>query len=1452
MEPLWKHYEIKKILSRYLAAVLCLSLFAVGCSVGGQGKDVDLSTAIPLLAIPAPTPSQFRPGEEPGSPAVGVPDTVPINNLFNLQPGQFAPMASMIGVIDPVGTSLPQDFDGDGILNDNETLSNFWVADYPLVEASIATPVTLKIEILQSTTQSNDEIVSEITSDETENTSDKGSENIHRTQTNLRTVQFQDTFDNQRSSSISQGFGSSTSGNFNSSLSSGGNTEQQLGVAYGESSSRSSNVSSGLERANRESGTVTKWKDKPFKDNLDSDAWSVKSNDAAKNARKFRKERQTKIDSSSVVLPNAGYVRAALYIKNLSVNMPVRLSNILASLMFENGAGELIPVQSFYLRNDDYSAFEVDVYGNTEFGPYVIELSNLNTAEVENAIARGYSPKIFIVDYDMSHVPDSNYRSALLNYSGDNVKIVEENAKGRTALVKIFAPGLREMYRVAAFSTDGNPPDICTGDQGAQAAPGVSLRTALKRISCSGTDIEFDNFVIDLGDILPDLAEYKMFVPGVKKIAGFESTIPCTEETHTGSDGVSRTACVQKPYSQWTDAERENAGAWVVYSNGTHYAHAEYDMDGTSKRIFNSPAPGDLEIPMFMGIDNTAWVGDTYEITFLSYRDLIIRAYGTDPFETTDSVAIDTAWNSVEIGVDSFDPDVNAQFLGQAGFGEKIELRISLNETAYLDPHFGPGVLSGSETIYSNFSYNPRTVTKRFRLDEIADFEISLGFGGERSDWFHIVRDIDEFDTLKPSSCGTSLDYVKQQFYLCVVLPSDHPYVDPDVSLINVYLRPALNAAYRETAWPLPFDEVRRFRAITRNAYDIGDTDIEVDSAIGQILVGDQIHFADDTATYFVNSLSEAGGVYSITLNTGLGQSMARANTAYVRANVTTPNMEFVMDTDFFTAWNLEHSGAPNPANWRNKEKAPLLASDSYSCGTADFHAVKCLGFATSYIAGNWMGNKNYGVPLWNAWSDGSDFLALLEDGLLSATTTSGKAMSFQPHFADTLVNTVVAGDQTDTRVVVSGNRAFSVWRSGTELRSRFIDVETGEPLHSTDFLVNDVTAAGEYHLSTSENGTRGLVVWKVEITNHVHARVFDFTNSSLAGSEIVIVAGAVDRPGIAAWNNTAMVSFDDPVTKQVHARYIDLSAAAVDGASFQVSSFQGPNAWHSNALSSIDGADGKAVVVWHNRQDGGASTSTYRGRSYDLATKQALTAEYLVIDNRLAIAAAPPGVVMAGNRALYTYTQLVDHVPANLTYGAVFDIRFGSIVGDIFIIDDLHVATTYEIDMAANGNRAVAVYNNASGNSNLYATVLNLDNGTRVNAVALQLNVTAAGQRGSPSVAIKDDVAYVVYETNIGGDYEIVGTQVDLTTATISELNFAVNAADYGSQLNPQIALNPNTGDGYISWESNDNTSDYDIRGRVADIDQRFKIQFGLNNFFSAPLIRRQYEVQANIKLDP
>ena len=147
--------------------------------------------------------------------------------------------------------------------------------------------------------------------------------------------------------------------------------------------------------------------------------------------------------------------------------MPVKISNVTCTLTFRTPAGEFLPIKTFKLRNEDYSEFNKEIYGDEELGPYTIEVANLNTAEVKKALANGYVPQIHVVSYDMHRVEDSNYNPGV-----NNLKIVEETVKGRTAIIKVAGINIRELYRVAAFDVNEN------GD----ISPGISLKKALFNI----------------------------------------------------------------------------------------------------------------------------------------------------------------------------------------------------------------------------------------------------------------------------------------------------------------------------------------------------------------------------------------------------------------------------------------------------------------------------------------------------------------------------------------------------------------------------------------------------------------------------------------------------------------------------------------------------------------------------------------------------------------------------------------------------------------------------------------------------------------------------------------------------------------------------------------------------------------------------------------------------------
>ncbi|TGK43414.1 hypothetical protein EHO65_01860, partial [Leptospira andrefontaineae] len=298
-------------------------LFFVSClsDWGFSNGNVDLKKATWLVAEKVPLVV------DKGGVPVGGGGNTPVNGLFNLKPGTKVNAQALGGAIDPTGTTIVNDFDGDGILNINETTTNVWVADYPEIDTVVAPPITMKIAILKSSTGESDEIVSEINSDDLASTKSEGSESMHQNEINLRTVQFQDQYKKEYEQS------QENSATYSLKASATVPVLAQTSLEYTQSTTNK------WSKRALDEATTTKWADKPFKNDIDKEAKSVKSDSASQKARKFRSEKTSKINQTSKVDANAGYVRAALYIKNRSVNMPVKLSNILCTLMFEDARG---------------------------------------------------------------------------------------------------------------------------------------------------------------------------------------------------------------------------------------------------------------------------------------------------------------------------------------------------------------------------------------------------------------------------------------------------------------------------------------------------------------------------------------------------------------------------------------------------------------------------------------------------------------------------------------------------------------------------------------------------------------------------------------------------------------------------------------------------------------------------------------------------------------------------------------------------------------------------------------------------------------------------------------------------------------------------------------------------------------------------------------------------------
>lgn len=1413
------------------ALIITFNLF--GCTGNWnfwENGNVDLSKATWLVAEKVPLIV-----DKGGVP--GVKPNIPVNNLFSLPPGTKVNVSSLGGTIDPTGTTIVNDFDGDGILNADETTTNVWVADYPVIEAIVAPPVTMKIQILKNSQNTSDEITSEINSSDFESTKSKGSEKIHQNELNLRTVQFQDSFSssNELSNSVS------------TSMSIGTQVQVpiipvQLGFNYATSNSNS------WEAKNSVSMTTTKWADKPFKNNIDTQSNNLKSSSASTKAKKFRSEKNQKINSTSQIETNAGNVRAALYIKNASVNMPVKLTNILCSLMFENGTGDLIPIQSFRLRNDDYSLFEVSVYGGSEFGPYVVQLSGLNTAEIENAIAAGYNPKIFIVDYEMTHVPDSNYKSALLNFSGNNLKIIEENAKGRTGLVRIYGPNIRQMHRVSAFDAPENS-NPCARTASV-FSPGVTLRKALERLQCTGLKIEFQDYVVDMSDIAPALGEYKVHMKGIKSLGPVPTNIPCIDETHTGSDGVTRTACVQKPVSTWSEEEKNNAGVWAIYSNGKYYNLTEYfrDLDN-SIRTFDPT--NSQKTPMVKGVDSIIWAGDYYDIVYISFKDLLKKeqeqTFGTNPLETQRYYKVNTSWDLNSLGNYPYDPEIKSLFLGKLGFGERFELNVKLENNQFLTPNFGAPVDGGLFKYYSNFSYNITNNLKKLSIDQVADMEISLGFGGERSDWFHIVKDLDNSNQYKPKNCGRTLDYVNQTYSLCIELPTKHDYVDPEVSFINLYLRPSLSNAYRRTIWPLHFQDVRKMRGELGNSVEIGETSIKVINSTGLAEVGENLYILGDPNAYPISDIGSVAsdGSYVVTIGTTIKKSSKKTMEVYVKGSLTRPDVRLTVENDFYTDWNNQIQSSFTPNAWNTIQYLPFELGTSVSCSTNPFHPLSCLGVSPNVDAVNWAGAYNKGVALWNSWSDASLFPTFLSGGLFSLATNSGKVYRLESIKTDvqlfpTVVTTYGYGSP---KVATYGDIAFvaAVNSDTRKLMGRYFRVSTGEALTNqfeikggTNPLINVFS-----NPSIDIQGSKIVLGWEEaepDFYMKVYIKIFDISslNTTIVGDLVDTRSFLyLEAPvNVSIGSSNAIIAFSSGATTSIKTRTYSLATGLPISSSvnqFVLSSY------YSMENDIIDTlvlkASGEKAILAAKYQISSPTYSNYA--VIDLNTGNRIGPEHATsgINNNY----SDESISLNSSRGILVST---DYFSGNIS-AKIIDLSTSNQITSL-----APDSGASQVETSLSGNIAILSY---SKGNRIYARQIDLSTAqyTTVSPLAVDSTTTATSKKMSASL-LNGNNLILMWEHNEGGKSTIRGRALSVSPLALKGPgDFFISTTNQGNQNN--VSAHGNGTSGFVTWRAQD-TLTKSIQGSYLNISDPGSLQYGMNNFFIAPLIERDFTIWTRV----
>jgi|GEM_PF-4278468 len=1430
-----------------------------------------LSGVYMLTACSDDTALKVEPVEPPAE------EETAYHDLFTLSPGKIVPLKSYGGAVDPVGTTMADDFDGDGISNEKETTGNVWVADYPVIETNIATPVTMAIEILYASDTQQEIISTDISVDDITRAKDSSSDAVHRNEINTRTVQYIDEMSRSKSESHEYEVAVSVS---TKTLFGGGKASARTKIANSFSNSYS-------EKKNC-------WKDVPFKNNVESNGWTLKGTEASKNARNLRQEIREKGDATTKIKPNAGYIRAALYISNYAVNMPVKLSNVMCSMILQDSRGQIIPVQSFMLRNDDYSPFSVDLYGGEDFGPYVIELKNLNTNEIKSALSQGYTPKIYIISYEMRHVEDSNYRMALSDsFTGDNLKIIEENAKGRTAAIRIIGPDYRKMFRVCAFDTNANESRNTRSSEVSTVRPGVSLEKALKRISYSGVEIECAYYIMDISSLdfktgTPLAQNPKVLVRGIKSINGIASNVPVIDTIEDESLG---TIYVMKPPSTWTQEEFEQYRLWAVYADGRYYMPEADMLDaGGNPRSYDYNGQQIIMAQGINGPDSIIWPGDHYDIALFDFKEFMEKKedFGNNPIESTvdneeSPVKFNTRWNSNDLGESPFDPDVKSQYLGAVTLGDTIEFTIKLNDTFYLNPNFGTPLFKDNAEYYNDFSYNRQRVNRRFDLTEALDFEVSFGLGGAYTSWFNLVPERSPLSDLFSDEAGegvkivdTYWDFLNQEFTVRVRIPDDLPGVAPN-GFIKMYMRTALNNAYRESIWPHHFSEVKKFRGELVSAAVQNSDVLEVINPVGNPSVNDVVFIDGDSTSYTIQEVNMTEKGYSLKLSTPLVEGHSIGGKIYINLTdpLDAPEVEVAVENGFITDWNAQYGFDPSTVDADGR--FGLVGG----WGDPDNFPAK-LGFSPSPIIANWIGNYNFGNPYWNNWTDAGkfdEFISNLYGDFL--TTNTAKFFGFPGDFteltlpaaqsivADNVYGNAYSMYQTciASKKFIFNGKLVHVWTNGAQIYGRIASINGGVVAWDAPAFLIATRASTNYaicELDVCGTASNRIAVVYNETNWAVRMQLVDLNLASGTGTcvgtaPLVLQPARGQCPRIQYYGgNKALFIFKywNSDNQYIFAKVIDTESNTFTAINTTI--FSTSHGFYQPQLV-IDG--NKALIC--ARYSGGnmygyicnlsnITNDSLSGRSLGVINR---TVSYVRYFN------AP--LIVSNHRALVVWQRGTSDANLDI-YGTVVDMgdeTFGN--EQVMWTKDILISTTTlnqqdHPQIAIKDDKAfVAWESNDSGiNYDIRGRVIDLSTGQPVKTEDFLISTDKSwDQKNAALVNVNGDMLAIWQSQNASNLIDVRCALINVTnSATISSVPLQLNATSVnsGSRFDIDAIHIPGSINAFVTWKTPSATN-YNLISRVVQFNSAGGTDFslGMNNFFKAPLIERNYEVKVRLVED-
>ncbi len=1468
------------------AALLVLSLTA---ACGGKG-DINLANATPL---------GVQPTTDTGSQAPVTP-----SRLFTFQPGEQVSFKVLADGTEVGGSPIINDFDGDGMDNTDEVTTNIWAAEYPHITTRVVTPVTMQVQALSYQTGITDVRNYQVSGSDLTAESSTSSERFYRQTLSSQAAQYEKAFypsgvpSGQTSDFITPGLGF---------LSLAG---QSSGFQNGSSWSAYSQPAP-VSPVNIDGG---------FAADVNVFNWVFQPEFSANAAAQYRIWKRDKEANSYQIDANAGTVRIAMYIKNSGSNVPVRLSNILAALVFETPQGSIITASNFRLRDvSNANLYSLEMNANTEFGPYLIEVPGISTDLIEQAIRYGYTPQIRLLDYDMTHTTNSPFRLSL-NFTGDNLKVMENNARDRTAKINIIGPTARQTFAVAAFATSTEvPTDACapvaTPDATSTASPGVPLTRALDRAACSiavggkvgGVPVvQYQNYVLDFTGVpvYDNINPKIVYVTGIKKIGDIVNNVNC--------DPAYTNVCYIR-FADYLTNPNNNFAIWTVFAKGQYFNYSQFDYTSTSgsgnvkgypSGTFNSNTRVGA-IPKLKGVNSTIWAGDTYDVVYLKVSDIIaMRAQpGGTPIETGVTLSYNTKWDSSTVGTDPYAPEIGSKFVGKAITGDKVELTFQLNNTKQLNYNFGTGVQGTDSVGYSDFSYTLNTLSQRFDVQKALQFEVSMALGAAKSDWVSVL------DTTKLAPCNrnalgnpdVNVDFVAQRFTLCFILPKgDRSYTPPTVSadytdstLYSIYLRPKLLDEYRNVIWPEMRTEVRRFKANLNRDYQAGAQLIEVTDVVGPIAANDTFTLGSDTTVYTLASYAVVAAnpkLANITLSTGLaylhqaGEKL-KANSAPVPTSQVTVNI----GNSYFSSWNNFLAGLPSYSS-NARCTGAVKNCDFFDPYSNPATTVGPMGLTYNQSNVNWVGHNLFYESVYDyngldasrysgvMGLDLENLIVVPNSNPLSKLTMTSRNYVFTPTgSSDLLISNSNADLQDDPQIAISGNRAIVVWASKDNgynfvIKGRIYDVAAGTPIGG-DFQINttdysNIHAPWQYRTpQVAVADTKAIVVWTDSAAYYypnsdVWARVIDLNSGNGVGNDFRVTSSpphmaAKDVPQVTASGSDVVIAWNASNYPAygflIKGRRVDMNTGLPFGSEFALSS----GAYYDDGTphqSSIALDNGRLIISW-------ASVSTLDGYLYyytnllDLANNTLVGADIVLGNNNQVTTGAWGATVpfsVASNKVMFAWSRR-NAIGMSSIFGRIMDISTG-----INLTAEFPISNQSNM-LAASGPKISAITDKAFvgwSQGQIAPPYQVITQGAWIDLTAGSL--VGSQQQLSPvdvfNYSLADlgraplGLACVMRKSDNTGAFSdiVVQTISPFQPTSLAGDPIIVSTTAISQKDTPRLKLNGNKG--MVIWRGYDNiNTDTNVLGRFVDLKPYY--QYGLNNFFTAPMLESNYTVTAKLR---